>query len=404
MKQMAMIAKCLSIALLLGQIAVGEDLDMKTTHRDDDISAGSWSEFLTSYAAERSEFQRRTQEARTDANRQQVLADMRARQAVYSQRALEIGSQTQSRDEAFETLTWIVANDFVGADAAGVALKQLAAQHIDNERLVSTCQRLVAWGESPDAEMFLRDAMSSGNRSVAGYARFCRAMSLRQNPERMAEVETMLTEVAKTYDDVPGYRGMLSETAAAQLFELQNLAIGKVAPEIVGVDLDGREMRLSDYRGSVVMIHFWGSWCRRCAETIPGERSLVKELKNQPFVMLGVNNDEQSEAALRFASQHEMEWKSWFDGPATTGVIAAKWNIIEWPTSYVLDHEGTIRAKFLGAIPPEVESFVKELTTSVSQSEQPRYVWKVLLASGVGFVAVGLLLHWRNRTPEAVRL
>jgi peroxiredoxin len=214
----------------------------------------------------------------------------------------------------------------------------------------------------------------------------------------------MLAEVANSFSDVPGYRGTLSETAAAQLFELQHLAVGKIAPEIVGVDLNGGEMRLSDYRGSVVMIHFWGSWCSRCVETISGERALAEGLKDQPFVMLGVNNDEQVEMALRFADEHKMDWSSWFDGAATTGAIATKWNIIDWPTSYVLDHQGVIRAKFLGAITPEVETLVRHLTASVPQSDNTRYVWKILLGGGIGCIAVGLVLHWRNRIPEAVRL
>jgi peroxiredoxin len=50
------------------------------------------------------------------------------------------------------------------------------------------------------------------------------------------------------------------EAARGYLFEMRNLAIGKVAPEIEGEDVDGKKFKLSDYRGKVVMLSFWGDW------------------------------------------------------------------------------------------------------------------------------------------------
>ena len=52
----------------------------------------------------------------------------------------------------------------------------------------------------------------------------------------------------------------IAKRAEGKLFAAQNLGIGKVAPEIVGKDVDGNEMKLSDYRGKVVVIDFWGDW------------------------------------------------------------------------------------------------------------------------------------------------
>ena len=52
----------------------------------------------------------------------------------------------------------------------------------------------------------------------------------------------------------------MGDRAKADLFEMRNLAIGKLAPEIQGKDLDGVEFKLSDYRGKVVFLDFWGFW------------------------------------------------------------------------------------------------------------------------------------------------
>lgn len=75
----------------------------------------------------------------------------------------------------------------------------------------------------------------------------------------------------------------------------------------------------------------------------PDERSLVSRLKNEPFALVGVNSDE----ADKYRSAVEKEgitWPSFWDGGDTGGPIATKWGIWGWPTVYILDHEGVIRA------------------------------------------------------------
>ena len=74
------------------------------------------------------------------------------------------------------------------------------------------------------------------------------------------KVESLLTEVAENYGDVKMGRGTLGEMAEGELFAIKHLSIGKEAPDILGEDLDGEEFKLSDYRGKVVMLDFWGDW------------------------------------------------------------------------------------------------------------------------------------------------
>lgn len=75
-----------------------------------------------------------------------------------------------------------------------------------------------------------------------------------------AEAIRLYKQVAEQYADVPYGTRKLGECAKAALYEIQNLAIGKPAPEITGEDIDGKPMKLSDYRGKVVMLDFWGHW------------------------------------------------------------------------------------------------------------------------------------------------
>ena len=76
-----------------------------------------------------------------------------------------------------------------------------------------------------------------------------------------ARAEKLLDTVSKSYASIPTRRGgMLGDVAAKDLFEIRNLSIGKVAPEIEGEDLFGTTFKLSDYRGKVIFLDFWGDW------------------------------------------------------------------------------------------------------------------------------------------------
>jgi hypothetical protein len=74
----------------------------------------------------------------------------------------------------------------------------------------------------------------------------------------------------------------------------------------------------------------------------PHERSLVKRLANKPFVLLGINSDQDRKALKKAMRKNHITWRSWFDG-GTDGPIAKEWKVNGWPTIYVLDEEGVIR-------------------------------------------------------------
>jgi hypothetical protein len=74
------------------------------------------------------------------------------------------------------------------------------------------------------------------------------------------EAETLLDRVTKEFAGVKYGRGNLGDTAKNELNELRNLGIGKTAPEVAGEDIDGKSLKLTDFRGKVVVLDFWGDW------------------------------------------------------------------------------------------------------------------------------------------------
>ena len=91
---------------------------------------------------------------------------------------------------------------------------------------------------------------------------------------------------------------------------------------------------------------------------IPHERSLVEKLKDKPFALVGVNSDPAENLRKAMESEH-ITWRSFFDGGTTSGPIASRWNVHGWPTIYILDSKGVIRARDLRG--EELEKKVEEL-------------------------------------------
>ena len=108
------------------------------------------------------------------------------------------------------------------------------------------------------------------NKDTKGQALYSLAENLRGQSERASdqalseklskEAEALYERVVKDFGDVQLFRRPLADTAAAALRELRLLGIGKVAPDIAAEDTDGKPFKLSDYRGKVVLLDFWGNW------------------------------------------------------------------------------------------------------------------------------------------------
>ena len=124
-----------------------------------------------------------------------------------------------------------------------------------------------------------------------------------------------------------------------------NLAVGKPAPEIEGVDIDGKPLKLSDYRGKVVVLVFWGSWCGPCMAQVPHEREFVERLKGKPFALLGVDCEADKDAARQAMARERMTWPNWYDGAPATGPIAERYHVRSYPSVFVLDAKGVIRSR-----------------------------------------------------------
>lgn len=122
--------------------------------------------------------------------------------------------------------------------------------------------------------------------------------------------------------------------------------VGNLAPEIVGEDVDGKPLRLSDHRGKVVLLNFWGTWCAPCRAMIPHEREMVEhKYKDRPVVIFGIAND--SAGTLKeFMKNTPLPWPNIVDA---NKIVARTWGVNAYPTYVLVDHKGVIRERWQGA-------------------------------------------------------
>jgi hypothetical protein len=100
----------------------------------------------------------------------------------------------------------------------------------------------------------------------------------------------------------------------------------------------------------------------------PHERSLVKKLADKPFVLLGINSDQDRKELKKVLEKEEITWRSWWD-VSTSGPIATDWNVHGWPTIYVLDAKGVIRYKSVGADEKQIDAAIEKLLKEMESSE-----------------------------------
>ncbi len=143
-------------------------------------------------------------------------------------------------------------------------------------------------------------------------------------------------------------------------------SVGKPVPEVVSKDLEGKSVKLSDYKGKVVVLDIWATWCPPCRAMIPHERELVKRLKDQPFVLISVSLDKSVDVLKAFLKDNEMPWVHWFNG--AQGGLAEDWDVQAIPAIYVVDHKGVVR--FTGVRGQKMDEAVDQLLKEMEDDKK----------------------------------
>jgi len=124
---------------------------------------------------------------------------------------------------------------------------------------------------------------------------------------------------------------------------------GYKAAEITGTDvLTGAPIKLSEFqtKGTVVLLDFWATWCPPCVAAIPHERELARRFDGRPFVIIGISKDSEKQELVDFLNREKLPWANMMD---TNGTISSQWGVNSIPTFILIDANGVIVKRWVGA-------------------------------------------------------
>lgn len=141
--------------------------------------------------------------------------------------------------------------------------------------------------------------------------------------------------------------GISSQKVAAKA----RIEIGQPAPEFSMIDFAGTRLRLSDFRGQIVLLYFWATWCRPCLADLPHLLNAYRKFqshedtraKRSVFNIIGISLDEDRAALQKFLDNHDMPWRQLFDGQGWKMQVAQQYRISSLPRTLLLDGQGVIR-------------------------------------------------------------
>ncbi|MCW9059155.1 MAG: TlpA family protein disulfide reductase [Gammaproteobacteria bacterium] len=134
--------------------------------------------------------------------------------------------------------------------------------------------------------------------------------------------------------------------------------LGKPAPEFTLPDTEGRSHQLSDYRGKVVVLNFWATWCPPCREEMPAMERLHQLVGDENIAVVAINVGEDEDTIFRFTGDYPVTFPLLMD---LGGRIVEEYPVIGLPTTYIIDPAGVIRHRAVGTREWDAPELVEEL-------------------------------------------
>ncbi|HHT9107751.1 MAG TPA: redoxin family protein [Candidatus Wunengus sp. YC64] len=142
------------------------------------------------------------------------------------------------------------------------------------------------------------------------------------------------------------------------------LRMGEEAPTFNVTSIDGKPLDLSQYKGNVIIINFWATWCDPCLQEFPNAKKLYTKFKDKGVQFIGVSLDDDIADLRGFVKQFEVGWPQIFDGKRWQGAIPSLYHIQAIPTMVLLDRESKVR--YVGS---DTEAVTRIVTTLLSESK-----------------------------------
>ncbi len=179
-----------------------------------------------------------------------------------------------------------------------------------------------------------------------------KAMLYSQVLENDVKGTELLEQVKKDFPETRAAKNVDSMIASMKKQEeskkiQRGLAEGTKFPDFEEKDLAGKPMSIANYKGKVVLVDFWATWCGPCVGELPNVIKTYEKHHGQGFEIVGISLDSDESKLKSFIKDKNMTWQQFFDGKGWGNKLSTKYGVNSIPATYLLDGEGKIIGKNL---------------------------------------------------------
>lgn len=248
-------------------------------------------------------------------------------------------------------------------------LSKMSASTADFNEFYLMLEQKAKQGAKRDSLQFV---FENAYREYKQETHHIRLAFLKSNPGAFVSVLLLpeIAEFSQNYGLVDSLFNLLSadvkKTPSAKIINERfqkdkRLAVGAIAPDFSQSDVNGKEVKLTDFRGKYVLLDFWASWCGPCRQDNPHVVKIFNQYKDKNFTVLGISLDRpgSKSAWLKAIEDDKLTWTQVSDLNFWKNEVAMMYNVTSIPQNFLLDPEGRIIAKNLRG--PQLENALEEI-------------------------------------------